>query len=90
VGLCPGDPWGPHRLQRVLNPLGEVQDLASFAGFLQAVAGSGGLSPSDVRRLLKWVDSRRDRRIRRLAPLAAFWRRALVSKKAVSSGRGAP
>ena len=90
VGLCPGDLWEPRRLQRVLDPLGEVQDLASFAGFLQAAAGSGSLSPSDVRRLQQWVDSRRDRRIRRLAPLAAFWRRALVSKKAVSSGRGAP
>jgi CHAD domain-containing protein len=89
VGLCPGDLWEPHRLKRVLNPLGEVQDLDSFAGFLQA-AGSGSLSASDVRRLLQWVDSRRDRRIRRLAPLAAFWTRALVSKKPVSSGRGAP
>ncbi|MEN9732197.1 MAG: hypothetical protein RLZ45_192 [Verrucomicrobiota bacterium] len=87
VGLCPGDPWEPRRLQRVLNPLGEVQDLDSFAGFLRA-AGSGGLSPSDVRRLLQWVDSRRDRRIRRLAPLAAFWRRALVSQKSCFLRKG--
>jgi CHAD domain-containing protein len=90
VGLCPGDPWEPRRLQRVLNTLGDVQDLDSFAGFLQVAGGSGGLSPSDVRRLLRWVDSERDQRIERLVPQAAFWRRALVSKKPVSSGRGAP
>ena len=90
VGLSPGDPWTPRRLQRVLKPLGVVQDLDSLAGFLQEAVISGRLDHPDVEQLLRWVEGRRDQGIRRLAPYAAYWRCALASKKPVSSGRGAP
>ena len=90
IGVTPGDPFTVRRLKRLLATLGRVQDLDSLARFLRELGVDRALDSPDMTRLLRWVESRRDQRIRRLVPLALLWRRSLASKKPVSSGRGAP
>ncbi len=90
IGMSPGDPFTVRRLKRLLATLGRVQDLDSLARFLQGLGVDEALDSADITRLRRWVESRRDQRIRRLVPLAVLWRRSLASKKPVSSGRGAP
>ncbi len=90
VGRCPGRSLGGNCLQRVLKPLGAVQDFDSLAQFLGKSGVSGCVDSIEGRRLLRWVECRRDDCIRRLGRQGVTFRWIVGAKKPVSSEQGAP
>ncbi len=90
VGRCPGRSPTSDCLERVLKPLGTVQDFDSLARFLGESGASGRVESPGGRRLLRWVECRRDGCIRRLDRQGVALRWMLGVKKPVSSEQGAP
>lgn len=91
VGRCPGRSPETHCLQQLLKPLGAVQDFDSLAQFLGQSDVSGRVGSIEGRRLLRWVECRRDECIRRLDRQGVTLRRWMLgAKKPVSSEQGAP
>gem|GEM_PF-1630974 len=90
VVRCPGRSPGGNCLQGVLKLLGVVQDFDSLAEFLRKSGVSGRLDSMEGRRLLQWVEFRRDGCIRRLGRQRVTFLWMLGTKKPVSSNRGPP